>query len=236
MRTRFSEGASLSHFWSERWGFEPRGSVSKLIKVDDAERCCRGAEARLGGEITRVIGQFLAAMLEAAESGGAIAYVEDPVFGIQLQSIPAQNEAEFSSAPLGILGPGVTAGAALFAELISRTVGTQAPGVATVADDFARLIARPIRAPTPGAAPGPGLAAGAGTALVGGAVVLVTSLELAQIANTTGALNAITALAGAIGQATAKRKRTHCRECLEAGALSQDAPRKRMELRILRRV
>lgn len=211
--------------------------MSKVIRVDDADRCCRGAEARLNGEVTRIIGQFVAALLEGSQRGGAIAYVEDPVYGIQLQVIPAEAEASYSSAPLGLLGPGVTAGSAIFADLISRSVGTQAPGLKVVADDFARLLRGPIKVgrPTPGLA-GRLAGAGAGTALGVGAVVLVTALELSSIASTTGALQAVTALASAIGQATGKRRQDHCRRCMEQGALSQSAPRKRMVARILRRV
>lgn len=213
--------------------------MGRVIRVEDAIRCCQGAEARLNGDITRIIGQFLAALLQGAESGGAIAYTEDPEYGIQLHVIPAQDEASYGAAPIGILGPGVTAGAALFAQLLERTVGTQAPGVVTVADDFLRLIQGPIRTPRP--VPSPGLAARAGagtagTALGIGAVVLITALELASIASTTGALQAVTALAGAIGQATGKRNPYHCHECMERGALSQAAPRRRMVARILRRV
>lgn len=209
--------------------------MSRVIKTEDAIRCCLGAEARLNGEVTRVVSQFIAALLEGAASGGGIGYEEDEEFGIRLVVTAPEADQSFASAfNPGILGPGVTAGAALFAELLQRSVGAQAPGVVTIADDFARLIGRPVAAPRP--TPVPGLAAGAGTALAGGVVVLVTALELASIASTTGALNAVVALSGAIGQATARRNRNHCRECMEAGSLSQGAPRRRMEVRILRRV
>lgn len=52
----------------------------KLIRADDALRCCHSSESKIQGRTTKIIGQYLQAVL-AAKLGEAIAFVPAAGFG-----------------------------------------------------------------------------------------------------------------------------------------------------------
>ncbi len=68
-----------------------------------------------------------------------------------------------------------------------------------------------------------------------GAVLFTSGAELAAIANQTGALDAASAVARAIGTLTSTRK-TGCYECIKAACLSQKHPRLSMTTKIRKRL
>lgn len=147
-----------------------------VIKGDRALACCKSAESAVQLDITKIIGQYLAAVL--AITSGNVA--RNSVLAL----VPG--------APLGRILVGIPD--KIFAGL-SRT------------------------------------------ALVGSVIILEAAV-VASIATSTGALEAASGLATAIGQMLSDRadKQNRCFDCMSKNVLSQSARRHRVRTKILKRI